>query len=46
VIPINIHECSTCGTRFNDTDNSAVCPAGHEPPDEPDDDWPVSEVTI
>jgi hypothetical protein len=42
VIPIDIIECGTCGVRFNNTDNSGVCPAGHEP----EDDWPVSEVCI
>lgn len=28
---MNLRECSTCFRMWNDTDNTGVCPNGHEP---------------
>lgn len=34
---MNLQSCGTCGRLWSDTDNTGVCPHGHEPePDEPD----------
>lgn len=39
--------CPICTTAFADTDDTGVCPFGHETRDlDEDDDWPVAEVTF
>ena len=41
MVTTRVLQCATCGTWFNDTDNTSVCPFGHEP----DDEYPIGEVT-
>jgi len=40
--------CPVCRNMFADTDNTGVCPAGHETRaiEVADDDWPAAEVSI
>lgn len=39
-------ECPTCRRMFPDTDDTGVCPQGHETRGlvDHDDEWPVGEV--
>lgn len=44
---MDVIECSTCHRMFPNTDNTGVCPEGHENNwAAEDDEYPIGQVTI